>query len=68
MQAVCPLTFQYEVNDMVMFFGRESLHRATPVEGDRERIIAIISYNTVEHTAIPDRVHMEKVYNIRSGR
>jgi predicted 2-oxoglutarate/Fe(II)-dependent dioxygenase YbiX len=31
---------------LVLFRGRYSLHRVTPVEGTRPRIIAILSYDT----------------------
>ena len=57
-------TYDYELRDMVLFFGRDSLHRATPVQGDKNRVIAIISYNTPEQSALPDRTHMKKVYNL----
>ncbi len=32
--------------DLVVFRGRNALHRVTPVEGDRARILAVLAYNT----------------------
>ncbi len=42
--AVC--TLEIEPGALVLFRGRYSLHRVTPVEGDTPRIIAILSYDT----------------------
>lgn len=60
------LTYEYEVGDMILFIGRDSLHRCTKISGDRTRMIGIISYNTRETAGnVPNAVHMEKVYNLR---
>ena len=32
--------------DLVLFRGRNALHRVTPVEGDQTRILAVLAYNT----------------------
>jgi hypothetical protein len=39
-------TLAIEPGALVLFRGRYSLHRVTPVEGDTPRIIAILSYDT----------------------
>jgi len=56
--------YEYEVGDMILFKGRHSLHRSTMVKGQKERIIAIISYNVAGNTNLPNTKHMEKVYNM----
>jgi len=57
--------YEYKVGDMILFNGRHSLHQSTTVKGQTERIIAIISYNTVGSTDLPNAKHMEKVYNLK---
>jgi hypothetical protein len=39
-------TLDMDPGSLVLFRGRYSMHRVTPVEGDRPRIIAILSYDT----------------------
>lgn len=58
------VSYDYEVGDCVLFFGRESLHRSTTVEGDQNRLIAIISFNTEEFNCMPNSTHMKKVYGL----
>ncbi len=43
--------------DMVLFRGRHSLHRVTPIKGDISRLIALMSFDNVEKAAdrdVPD--------------
>ena len=43
--------------DMVLFRGRHSLHRVTPINGDTSRLIALMSFDNVEKAAerdVPD--------------
>jgi len=43
--------------DMVLFRGRHSLHRVTPILGDTSRLIALMSFDNVEKAAerdVPD--------------
>jgi hypothetical protein len=35
-----------DVGALVLFRGRHSLHRVTPVEGERPRLVAVLSYDT----------------------
>jgi hypothetical protein len=39
--------------DMVLFRGRHSLHRVTPIRGKRTRLMALMSYDNVEQA--PER-------------
>jgi len=59
------LVFEYNVGDMILFYGRHSLHRSTAVWGDQKRIIAIISYNTKDERSLPNATHMRKVYGLQ---
>eukprot|EP00746_Dinoflagellata_sp_MGD_P007903 gnl/MRDRNA2_/MRDRNA2_115740_c0_seq1.p1 gnl/MRDRNA2_/MRDRNA2_115740_c0~~gnl/MRDRNA2_/MRDRNA2_115740_c0_seq1.p1 ORF type:complete len:297 (+),score=37.23 gnl/MRDRNA2_/MRDRNA2_115740_c0_seq1:83-973(+) len=58
------LRFEYNVGDMILFFGRQSLHRCTVVGGNTKRIIAIISYNDKDDSSLPNATHMKKVYGL----
>ena len=43
--------------DMVLFRGRHSLHRVTPIQGDSSRLIALMSFDNVEKAVerdVPD--------------
>lgn len=35
-----------DIGALVLFRGRQSLHRVTPVKGDRPRLVAVLSYDT----------------------
>ena len=48
---------------LAIFAGKRSLHRVSPVHGDRTRIIALFSYDRV-----PDLVHDESVHMRTFGR
>lgn len=56
--------FRYRVGDMILFIGRDSLHRATAVQGKTTRVIGIISYNTFQENSMPNAMHYEKVYGL----
>ncbi len=38
-------TLAFEPGDLVIFRGRDSLHRVTPTEGDTTRMLAVFAYN-----------------------
>lgn len=40
-----PRRLNMEPGTLVLFRGRNALHRVTPVEGDRTRILAVLAYN-----------------------
>lgn len=39
-------TLVVEAGALVLFRGRDALHRVTPVEGDRTRLLVVFAYNT----------------------
>ncbi|MBF0277228.1 MAG: 2OG-Fe(II) oxygenase [SAR324 cluster bacterium] len=39
-------SLSFEAGTLVLFRGRDTLHRVTPVQGQRERIQAVLAYNT----------------------
>jgi len=41
-----PDILSMEPGDLVLFRGRNSIHRVTPTEGDRMRILSVLAYNT----------------------
>jgi len=44
--SVDPNRLVSENSTLVLFRGRDTLHRVTPVKGDRDRILAVLAYNT----------------------
>ena len=39
-------TLAMDAGALVLFRGRNSMHRVTPVEGDVTRMLAVLAYNT----------------------
>jgi hypothetical protein len=39
------LSLHQSAGDLVIFQGKHTLHRVTPVEGDQDRVIAVLSYD-----------------------
>jgi hypothetical protein len=39
-------TLAMEVGALVLFCGRNAMHRVTPVQGQRTRMLAVLAYNT----------------------
>jgi hypothetical protein len=48
---------------LMLFEGRRSLHRVTPISGDRARYVALLGYDTK-----PDTMSSELLKLIRYGR
>ena len=48
-----------EAGDFVLFRGRHSLHRVTPVGGDRERLMLLMSYNDVKERPADTRSNVD---------
>jgi hypothetical protein len=48
---------------LLLFEGRNSMHRVTPIEGDVERLVALLAYDTR-----PDTVSSELLRRARYGR
>lgn len=57
------LTIRAKPGTLAIFAGKRSLHRVSPVHGNRTRIIALFSYDRV-----PDLVHDESVHLRTFGR
>lgn len=57
------ITLQIEPGSLVLFEGRHSLHRVTPIEGQRLRLIALLGYDTK-----PGVVSSDYLRKIRYGR
>ncbi|MDI9219761.1 2OG-Fe(II) oxygenase [Pantoea sp. EA-12] len=47
-----------EAGDLVLFRGRNSLHRVTPTEGDITRMLAVLAYNTQPGIALSETARM----------
>ena len=48
-----------EPGDFVLFRGRHSLHRVTPVEGQRERLMLLMSYDDVKERPADTRSNVD---------
>ena len=48
------ITLDLEPGCLVLFRGRDSLHRVTPSRGDRVRILAVLAYNTAPDVALSE--------------
>lgn len=49
---------EIEPGDLVLFRGRNSLHRVTPTEGDITRMLAVLAYNTQPGVALSETARM----------
>ena len=47
-----------EAGDLVLFRGRNSLHRVTPTEGEVTRMLAVLAYNTQPGIALSETARM----------
>jgi len=45
---------------LALFEGRNSIHRVSPIEGDRERLIALLGYDTKPGTMSSDRLKQRR--------
>jgi len=51
-------TLSVEPGDLVLFRGRNSLHRVTPTEGDTTRMLAVLAYNTRPNIELSETARM----------
>lgn len=49
---------EIEPGDLVLFRGRNSLHRVTPTEGDQTRVLGVLAYNTEPGIALSESARM----------
>lgn len=57
-EACTPDALAIEAGDLVLFRGRNSLHRVTPTEGDITRMLAVLAYNTQPGIALSETARM----------
>lgn len=53
-----PDALEMDAGDLVLFRGRNSLHRVTPTEGDITRMLAVLAYNTQPGIALSETARM----------
>jgi hypothetical protein len=53
-----PLKLNMEPGTLVLFRGRDSLHRVNQVVGDRKRILVVLAYNEIPNVRLPDETMM----------
>lgn len=53
-----PLELNMEVGALVLFRGRNSIHRVAPVEGSRTRILVVLAYNTEPGISLSETARM----------
>jgi hypothetical protein len=53
-----PLKLNIEPGTLVLFRGRDSLHRVNQVVGDRKRILVVLAYNEIPNVRLPDETMM----------
>ena len=51
-------TLSMESGALVLFRGRDSMHRVTPVEGDRTRMLAVLAYNSKPGVSLSESARM----------
>ena len=51
-------TLQMQAGTLVLFRGRNSMHRVTPVKGERTRILAVLAYNTAPNVSLSESAQM----------
>jgi hypothetical protein len=53
-----PKRLDLEPGTLVLFRGRDSLHRVSKVVGDQQRILVVLAYNEVPNVRLPDKTMM----------
>lgn len=56
--AEAPEVLDIEPGDLVLFRGKNSLHRVTPTQGQRVRMLAVLAYNTQPDVALSESARM----------
>ncbi|MFA3779035.1 2OG-Fe(II) oxygenase [Yersinia sp. 1652 StPb PI] len=57
-QQVTPKTLQIEPGDLVLFRGRNAIHRVTPTQGDVTRMLVVLAYNAQPDIALSETARM----------
>lgn len=53
-----PQTLQMEPGTLVLFRGRNSIHRVTPTKGDKTRMLAVLAYNSEPGVELSESARM----------
>ena len=53
-----PKTLSMEPGTLVLFRGRNSMHRVTPTEGDTTRMLVVLAYNTEPNISLSESARM----------
>ena len=53
-----PKTLAMDVGSLVLFRGRNSMHRVTAVKGSRTRIVVVLAYNTERGISLSESARM----------
>ena len=51
-------TLSMNAGTLVLFRGRNSIHRVTPVKGDRTRMLVVLAYNTEPDISLSESARM----------
>ncbi|MGI9644514.1 MAG: HalD/BesD family halogenase, partial [Ilumatobacteraceae bacterium] len=53
-----PVALEQHAGDLALFRGRDALHRVTPVEGERTRILVVLAYNNEPGVSLGENARM----------
>ncbi|WP_145578638.1 2OG-Fe(II) oxygenase [Yersinia alsatica] len=57
-QQITPKTLQIEPGDLVLFRGRNAIHRVTPTQGDITRMLVVLAYNAQPDISLSESARM----------
>ncbi|ATM95891.1 ArpA protein-Streptomyces griseus [Yersinia frederiksenii] len=57
-QQITPKTLQIEPGDLVLFRGRNAIHRVTPTQGDITRMLVVLAYNAQPDISLSETARM----------
>ena len=60
-------TLEQHAGDLVVFQGRYTLHRVTPVQGGRQRLVAVLAYDTRPGTTLTEHTRTTFYGRARAG-
>ena len=55
---ILPKTLSMGIGSLVLFRGRNSMHRVTAVKGDRTRMVVVLAYNTERGISLSESARM----------
>jgi predicted 2-oxoglutarate/Fe(II)-dependent dioxygenase YbiX len=57
-KAIEPKKLGIEAGDLVLFRGRNAIHRVTPTEGEVTRMLAVLAYNSQPDISLSETARM----------